>query len=195
LALADGQVESTDHAKGELFIGEAKATAGGGRERRVLGLESLGIDPGVDDVKVCGIDPAGGAMMAFGNWGSGIVMALQEDLSDEGRDGDDRIGGGEEMFSAEGGAWALGKVAGEDDEWAGINQAGGEKGGPVVVSVVGMKDAGAGTAENASKGENLQRAEAGQGMVGHFLGGGSEGGLGRAGDFHGPSQFGEALSE
>ena len=99
------------------------------------------------------------------------------------------------MFSAEGGAWAFRKVAGEDDEWAGINEAGGEKGGPVVVSVVGMEDAGAGTAENASKGENLQRAEAGQGVVGHFLGGGGEGGLGGAGDFHGPSQLGEALGE
>jgi hypothetical protein len=195
LAFADGQIKSTNHAKGELFIGEAKATAGGGRERWVLGLEAACIDAGVDDVEVCGIDPAGGAMLAFGNWGSGIVMALQEDLSDEGRDGDDRIGGGEEMFSAEGGAWAFGKVAGEDDEWAGINEAGGKKGGPVVVSVVGMEDAGASTAENASKGENLQRAEAGQGVVGHFLGGGGEGGLGGACHFDGPPEIGEALGE
>jgi hypothetical protein len=146
LAFADGQVESTDHAKGELFIGEAKATAGVGRERWVLGLEAACIDAGVDDVKVCGIDPAGGAMMAFGNWGSGIVMALQEDLSDEGGDGDDRIGGGEEMFSAEGGARTLGKVAREDDEGSGIDEAVGEKGGPVVVTVVGMEDTGTGTA-------------------------------------------------
>jgi hypothetical protein len=68
LALADGQIESTDHAKGELFIGEAKATAGGGRERRVLGLEAACIDAGVDDVEFCGIDPAGGAVVTFGNW-------------------------------------------------------------------------------------------------------------------------------
>ena len=68
LAFADGQVEPTDHAKGELFIGETKATAGGARERRVLRLEAAGIDAGVDDVEVCGIDPAGEPMMAFGNW-------------------------------------------------------------------------------------------------------------------------------
>ena len=85
-------------------------------------------------------------MVSFGNGGSGIVMAFQEDLSDEGGNGDNRIGGGKEMFLADGGAWAFGKVAGEDDEWAGINEAGGEKGGPVVVSVVGMEDTGTGAA-------------------------------------------------
>ena len=31
-------------------------------------MESLGIDPGVDDVDLCGVDPAGGAMVPFGNW-------------------------------------------------------------------------------------------------------------------------------
>jgi hypothetical protein len=68
LAFTDGQIEAADHAKGELFIGETKATAGGARERRVLRLEAAGIDAGVDDVEVCGIDPAGEPMMAFGNW-------------------------------------------------------------------------------------------------------------------------------
>ncbi len=85
-------------------------------------------------------------MVSFGNGGSGIVMAFQEDLSDEGGNGDNRIGREEEMFSAEGGAWALGKVAGKDNEGAGIDKARGEKGGPVVVSVVGMEDTGTGTA-------------------------------------------------
>jgi hypothetical protein len=109
-------------------------------------LESLGIDPGVNDVDLCGIDSAGGAMVSFGNGGSGIVMAFQEDLRDEGGNGDNRVGGEEKMFSAERGAWALGKVAGKDNEGAGIDEARGEKGGPVVVSVVGMEDTGAGTA-------------------------------------------------
>ena len=45
-------------------------------------------------------------------------MALEEDLSDERGNGDNRVGGGEEMFSADGGAWAFGKVAGEDNEVA-----------------------------------------------------------------------------
>jgi hypothetical protein len=73
-------------------------------------------------------------------------MALQKNLSDEGGNGDNRVGGGEEMFSTEGGARTFGKVAREDDEGAGIDEAGGEKGGPVVVSVVGMEDTGTGTA-------------------------------------------------
>ena len=85
-------------------------------------------------------------MVSFGNGGSRIVMALEKDLSDEGGNSDNRVGGGEEMFLADGGAWAFGKVAGKDNEGAGTDEARGEKGGPVVVSVVGMKDTGTGAA-------------------------------------------------
>jgi hypothetical protein len=49
-------------------------------------------------------------------------MALKKDLSDERGNGDNRIGGGEEMFLADGGAWAFGKVAREDDKGSGINE-------------------------------------------------------------------------
>jgi len=122
-------------------------------------------------------------------------MALEEHLSDERGNGDNRVGGGEEMFSAEGGAWAFGKVAGEDDQGSGIDEAGGEKGGPVVVSVVGMEDTGTGAAENASKGENLRGAEAGKRVVRKFLGGRREGGLGGACHFDGPPEIGKALGE
>ena len=155
----------------------------------------MGIDPGVDDVDLCGIDSAGGAMVSFGNGGSGIVMAFQEDLSDEGGNGDNRVGGGEEMFSAEGGAWALGKVAGKDNKGAGIDEERGEKGGPVVVSVVGMEDTGTGTTQNASEGENLHGAEAGKTVVRKFLGDRREGGLGGACHFDSPPKIGEALGE
>ena len=68
MAFTDGQVESTNDAEDELFCGEAKFAPGDGGERWVLGLESLGIDPGVDDVEFCGIDLAGGAVVTFGNW-------------------------------------------------------------------------------------------------------------------------------
>jgi hypothetical protein len=195
LAFADGQIEPTDHAKDELFFGEAKFTTGGRGERWVLGLESLGIDPGVDNVEFCGIDPAGGAMVSFGNGGSGVVMAFQEDLSDEGGNGDDRIGGGEEMFLAEGGAGAFGKVAGKDNEGAGLDETRCEECSPVVVSMVGVKDAWLGSAENSCQGKNLEGAEAGQRVVGKFLGGGSEGCLSGTCNFHRPSQIGEALGE
>jgi hypothetical protein len=155
----------------------------------------LGINPGVDDVEFCGIDPAGGTMVSFGDGGSGIVMAFQEDLSNEGGDGDDRIGGSEEMFLAERGAGAFGKVAGKDNEGARIDEARGEEGSPVVVSMVGVKDAWLGSAEDSCQGKNLEGAEAGERVVGKFLGGGSEGRLGGARNFHRPSQIGEALGE
>jgi hypothetical protein len=45
--------------------------------------------------------------------------------------------------SAEGGAGALGKVSGKDDQGAWLNEAGSEEGGPVVVAVVGVQDSGA----------------------------------------------------
>jgi len=122
-------------------------------------------------------------------------MALKEDLSDEGGNGDNRVGGGEEVFSADGGAWAFGKVAGKDNEGAGIDEARGEKGGPVVVPVVGMEDTGTGTTQNASKGENLRGAEAGKRVVRKFLGGRKEGGLGGTCYFDGPPEIVEALGE
>ena len=134
-------------------------------------------------------------MVSFGNGGSGIVMAFQENLSDEGGNGDDRIGGREEMFSAEGGAWAFGKVAGKDNEGAGLDEARGEECSPVVVSMVGVKDAWLGSAENSCQGKNLEGAEAGERVVGKFLGDGGEGGLGGACNFYRPSQIGEALGE
>jgi len=146
LAFTDGQVESANDPEDELFCGETKFVPGDGGERWVLGFKQSGIDTSVDNVDFCRIDSAGRAMVSFGNGGSGIVMAFQEDLSDEGGNGDNRIGGGEEMFLANGGAWAFGKVAGKDNEGAGIDEARSEKGGPVVVSVVGMEDTGTGTA-------------------------------------------------
>ena len=68
LALADGQIESTNDAEDELFFGEAKFAAGGGGEGWVSGLKQLGIDSGVNDVEASGIDLAGGAVVTFGNW-------------------------------------------------------------------------------------------------------------------------------
>ena len=133
--------------------------------------------------------------MSFGNGGSGIVMAFQKDLSDEGGNSDNRVGGGEEMFSAEGGAWALGKVAGKDNEGAGLDEARGEECSPVVISVMGVEDTRLGSAEDSCQGKNLEGAEVGERVVGEFLGGGREGRLGRACNFYHPSQIGEALGE
>ena len=99
------------------------------------------------------------------------------------------------MFSAEGGAWALGKVAGKDNEGAGLDEARGEEGSPVVVSVMGVKNAWFVSAENSCQSKNLEGAETGERVEGKFLGDGSEGCLGGACNFHRPSQIGEALGE
>jgi hypothetical protein len=60
-------------------------------------------------------------------------------------------------------------VTGKDDKRAGFDKAGGEKCSPVVVSMVGVKDARFGSAKNACEGENLIRSKLGERMKGKFL--------------------------
>jgi hypothetical protein len=61
-------------------------------------------------------------------------------------------------------------VAGEDDERAGFDKAGGEKCGPVVISMMGVKDARLGSAKSARKGENLIGSKLREWMKAKFLG-------------------------
>jgi hypothetical protein len=61
-------------------------------------------------------------------------------------------------------------VTGEDDERAGLDKAGGKKCGPVVVSMMSVKNARLGSAKSACKGENLIGSELGEWMEGKFLG-------------------------
>ena len=46
-------------------------------------------------------------------------------------------------------------MPGENDQRSGLDEAGGEEGGPVVVAVVGMKDAGADDTEESGEAQNL----------------------------------------
>ena len=73
------------------------------------------------------------------------------------------------MFFADARAWAFCEVTGEDDERAGLDKAGGEKCGPVVVSMMGVKDARFGSAKSACEGENLIGSKLGEWMKGKFL--------------------------
>jgi uncharacterized protein (DUF2147 family) len=91
-------------------------------------------------------------------------------LGDERGNRNDRIGGIEEVFFTNAGAWAFCEVTGEDDERAGLDKAGGEKCGPVVVSMMSVKNARFGSAKSASKGENLIGSKLGEWMKGEFLG-------------------------
>jgi hypothetical protein len=66
-------------------------------------------------------------------------------------------------------AWAFCKVSGEDDERAGLDKAGCEECGPVVVSMMGVKNARLGSAKSACEGENLVRPKLREWMKGKFL--------------------------
>jgi hypothetical protein len=61
-------------------------------------------------------------------------------------------------------------VTGEDDERAGFDKAGGEKCGPVVVSMMSMKNARFGSAKSACKRENLMGSKLGEWMKRKVLG-------------------------
>jgi hypothetical protein len=54
------------------------------------------------------------AMMAFRYGGGRVVVSLEKDLGDKGRDGDDGVRLGKEMFSADRGSGAFGKVTRKD---------------------------------------------------------------------------------
>jgi hypothetical protein len=73
------------------------------------------------------------------------------------------------MFFTDARAWALCEVTGEDDERAGLDKARGEKRCPVVVSMMGVKNARLGSAKSACEGENLIGSKLREGMKGKFL--------------------------
>jgi hypothetical protein len=74
------------------------------------------------------------------------------------------------MLFTDAGARAFCEVSGEDNERAGLHKAGGEKCGPVVVSMMGVKNARLGSAKSACEGENLIGPKLGEWMKGKFLG-------------------------
>lgn len=151
MPLSHWQVKAPDYAEGDLLVLESEFSTSGGGEGRFLGLEEGGVDSGVDDMEFFGIDPAGMSMMAFGNGGGRVIVALLQNQGDKCGDGNDGISVGEKMVSAEGRAGALGQMPGEDDQRGRLDESGGEEGGPVVVSVVGVKDAGTGDTEESGE--------------------------------------------
>jgi hypothetical protein len=90
-------------------------------------------------------------------------------LGDERGNRNDRISGIEEVFFTNAGTWAFCQVTGENNERAGLDKAGGEKCGPVVVSMMGVNNARFGSAKSACKGENLIGSKLGEWMKGKLL--------------------------
>ena len=164
LAFSYGEIESSHNSENELLGEEIQFLASGCGEGGALRLKEGRIDSCVDHVEIFWGENAGGAMVAFGNGGGGIVVSVEEDLGHEGGDGDHGICGGEEVFSAERGARAFCEVSSEHDKGAGFHEAGSKESGPVVVPVVGVKNPGLAPAKNSSQGEDLGRTKARQGM-------------------------------
>jgi hypothetical protein len=73
------------------------------------------------------------------------------------------------MSFADRGARAFCEVSGEDDERTWLDKTGGEKCRPVVVSMMGVKDARLGSAKSACEGKNLIGSKLGEWMKGKFL--------------------------
>jgi hypothetical protein len=86
-------------------------------------------------------------------------------------------------------------MPGEDDQRGRLDESGGEEGGPVVVSVVGVKDAGTDDTQQPGKAQNLHRPEAGKFMQAEFGGFWGEGGIGWAGDLDWPASLGQSLGQ
>ena len=76
-----------------------------------------------------------------------------------------------------------------------MDESGSEEGRPVVVAMVGMKNPGADFFQQFGKGEDLQRAEAGQPMKREGMGLWAKRSLFRSGDFDGPSPGGKTVGE
>jgi hypothetical protein len=102
LPFAYWQVKAPDYAEGDFLVLESEFSAGRGGEGRILGLEEGGVDSCVDDMEFFWIDPARMAVMAFGNRGGRVIVALAQNLGDKCGNGNDGVGVGEKMVSAEG---------------------------------------------------------------------------------------------
>jgi hypothetical protein len=114
LSFSDGEIESADDTEDELVLVQAKLMPGGGVVGGVHGAKKGGIDSGMNDVEFFWENNTGRAMMAFRYGGGWVVVSLEKDLGDKGRDGDDGVRLRKEMFSADRGSGAFGKVTRED---------------------------------------------------------------------------------
>jgi len=157
LAFAHGQVEATDHAKDGVPRQKPQDASGGIRESAFPRKKLFCVDAGMDDMEFPGIKPARRAVVPFRHGGGGVAVSFGEDLGHKAGDSDDRVRFGEKTLPAERRFRAFGQVPGKDDFGAGLDQTCGQQGGPVVVSVVGVDDPGAGASEKAGQSYHLER--------------------------------------
>ncbi len=97
------------------------------------------------------------------------------------------------MFATDRGARAFCEMAGKNNKGTRLDQARGEKGAPVVVPVVSVKDTGFGPAQHSRKGKNLPGAKSREGVKGESLIFRRKGRVNWAGDLNRPTQLGKPL--
>jgi hypothetical protein len=195
LSLSDGEIESADDTENEFVLVQAELLSGVGGVGGVHGAKEGGIDSGMNDMKFFGRNNAGRAMMSF-RYGRGrVVVSLEKNLGDKGRDSDNGVRLRKEMFAADRGSGAFGEVTRENHQGAWLNETGGEKSSPVVVAVVGVENPRFCTAKNSGEGENLVRSKTGEQVKVEFLGGGGKGGIDGTCHFDRPAQMRKALGE
>jgi len=195
LPFSDREIESADNTEDELVLVQAESMPGGGGVGGVHGLKEGGVDSGMNDVEFFWGNNAGGTMMSFVYGRRGIVMSLEKDLGDKGRDGNNGVRLRKKVFSADRRSGAFGEVTRENHQGAGFNKTGGEKSSPVVVAVVGMENSGFCTAENSGEGENLARSKAGKRVEPKFMSGGGKGGIDGTSHFDRPAQIRKSLGK
>jgi hypothetical protein len=195
LSFSDGEIKSADDTEDELVLVQAELMPGGGGVGGARGVKEGGVDSGMNDVEFFWGNNAGRAMMSFWHGRGRVVVSLEKDLGDKGRDGDNGVRLCEQMFSADRGSGAFGKVTREDYQWAWLNETGGEKSSPVIIAMVGMENPGFYSTEDPGEGDNLIRSKTGERVEAEFLGGGGKGSIDGASHFDRPAQMGKALGE
>jgi hypothetical protein len=195
LPFSDRKIKSADDTEDELVLVQAELMPCGGGVGGARGVKEGGVNSGMNDVEFFWGNNTGRAMMSFWYGRGRVVVSLEKDLGDKGRDGDNGVRLCEQMFSADRGSGAFGKVTREDYQWAWLNETGGEKSSPVVVAMVGMENSGFYSTEDPGEGDNLIRSKTGEWVEAEFLGGGGKGGIDGTSHFDRPAQLRKALSE
>ena len=193
MPLAHRKIKTSDNAKHRFPRLQAQGAAGGIREAAFPRAESVCLDAGVDHVEAAGIHGTRGALMAFRHRGGGVAVTLEENLRHKAGHGDHGIRAGEKMFPAERGAWAFRQVAGENHQGPGLNEVRRQEGRPIVIPMMGVHNAGAGTPKNSGQSQDLPRAEFRKRTQGRSFPG--QGGGLRSGRFDRPTQFRQALGQ
>jgi hypothetical protein len=195
LPFSNGKIETANNTEDELVLIQAELMPGGGGVGGAHGAKERGVDSGMNDVEFFWGNNTGRAMMSFWYGRCRVVVSLEKDLGDKVRDGDNGVRLCEQMFSADRGSGAFGKVTRENYQWAWLNETGGEKSSPVVVAMVGMENPGFCSAEDSREGDNLIRSKTGEWVEAEFLGGGGQGGIDGTSHFNRPAQLTKALRE